>query len=344
MVKVSAPGKIHLIGEHAVVYGEPAILAAVGKRLFVEAEKHDAVKYVDLRWETDSKEWAVEDVLESTDRVLELWSHGTQTKDFSPLFNHIKADRYAGYRKAVVGIVMKKLGIKGGVKLAINCEFPTSAGLGSSSALSVAVVTAISELYEKQLSLSQINELSYDLEKIIHGTPSGGDNTASCYGGLIWFQKSSPQNVMMPLKEEISSMPEGFVLVNTREEKSSTGELIQKVRLLEESYRAPRIKEISKLVYEMKVALKSKKYDLMKDIINRDQQLLKELEVSTDEIDSIAEAVRKIGGAAKLCGAGGGGIMLCWHKDKDLLKRTISQLGYEPWETQLGVEGVRIEK
>jgi mevalonate kinase len=261
-----------------------------------------------------------------------------------PLFNMIKADRYACYRKAVVGLVMEKYGIEDGVSLAISCDIPTGAGVGSSSALAVAISAGMAELYNKQPSLDQTNEIAYELEKIIHGTPSGGDNTTCCYGGLIWFQKSSPKNVMISLKDEISSMPDGFVLVNTKAQKTSTGELIQRVRNLEEGFRSPRIKEIGQLVYEMKVALKNKKYDKMKEIINRDQQLLKELEVSTDEIDGITEAVRKVGGAAKLCGAGGGGVVLAWNKDKALLKKTISELGYEPWEMQLGVEGVRIVK
>jgi len=345
MVKVSVPGKIHLIGEHAVVYGEPAILSSIGLRLNVEFSKSQGVKYIDRRWDTENvQEWTVEDVLSTTKQIRELWQLGSNNGDFTPLLNLIKADRYAGYRKSVVGLVLEKLGIKEGVTLSITCDIPTGAGVGSSSALAVAFAAGISELYEKNLSLEKVNEIALELEKVIHGTPSGGDNTTCCYGGLLWFQKGDPRNIMMQLKEEIPTMPEGFVLVNMKGEKTSTGELIQRIRNLDESYRDTRIKEIGKLVYEMKVALKSGKYDMMKEIIIRDQQLLKELEVSTPEIDNVVSAIQKIGGAAKLCGAGGGGVVLCWNNDKEVLKKTIVDLGYEPWETQLGVEGVRIEK
>ena len=58
----------------------------------------------------------------------------------------------------------------------------------------------------------------------------------------------------------------------------------------------------------------------------------------------MAKAVKSIGGAAKLCGAGGGGVMLCYHEDKQKLINVIRNLGYKPWETKLGVEGVRVEK
>jgi len=58
----------------------------------------------------------------------------------------------------------------------------------------------------------------------------------------------------------------------------------------------------------------------------------------------VAKAVKSIGGAAKLCGAGGGGVMLCYHEDREKLITTIRALGLEPWESELGVEGVRVEK
>lgn len=343
MVTVSAPGKVHLIGEHAVVYGEPAIISAIGLRLKVDFSKHNSIRYIDTRWDSqDVQDWSVDDVLSTTQQVKELWKFCAEKKDFTSLFNMIKADRWAGYRKAAVGLVLDKLGLKDGVSLSISCEMPTGAGVGSSSALAVSLAAGISELHGKHLSLEQINELAFEMEKLVHGTPSGGDNTTSCYGGLIWFQKGTPKNVMMPLKEEIPVMPDGFVLVNTKGQKASTGELVQRVRNLEDSFKMPRIREIGQMVYEMKVALKSKKYDKMKEIINRDQKLLAELGVSTQEIDDITAAARKLGGAGKLCGAGGGGVVLCWHPNKELLKRTISDLGYEPWETQLGVEGVRV--
>ena len=81
----------------------------------------------------------------------------------------------------------------------------------------------------------------------------------------------------------------------------------------------------------------------MKEIINETQRNLAELGVSTFELDELAFVVREIGGAAKLCGAGGGGIMLCYHENKVKLIETIKGLGYRAIETELGVEGVRIE-
>jgi mevalonate kinase len=344
-ITVSAPGKVHFIGEHAVVYNEPAIISAIGLRLKIAMQKYGKVKYVDTRWDDDAPDWELEDVFETTQRVKELWKLGSEKKDFTPLFNMVKADRFSGYRKAAVGLVMERLGIRGGVSLRISSDIPTGAGgVGSSSALAVCLASGMAELYEKNLTRDEINGIAFEVEKIIHGTPSGGDNTTCCFGGLIWFQKGQPNNTMISLKDEITEMPKGFVLLNTKGIKASTGELVQRVRNLDAAYRDPRIKEIGKLTYEMKVALKNKDYERMKDIVNRDQQLLAELGVSTQEIDDIASVVRRIGGAAKLCGAGGGGVMLCWSQNAEALKKTIQGIGYEPWQVELGVEGVRVEK
>ncbi|MDI6721606.1 MAG: hypothetical protein QMD85_04400, partial [Candidatus Aenigmarchaeota archaeon] len=183
---------------------------------------------------------------------------------------------------------------------------------------------------------------AYELEKIIHGTPSGGDNSASCFGGLVWFQKSNP-NIIMPLKNEISYKLENFVLVNSGPPEKNTGELIQHVRDLSERIRNPIIKEIGKMTHEMKEVLKRKDFSRMKEIINKTQKNLSKLGISTKNIDEITSAVRGMGGAAKLCGAGGGGIVLAYHEDKDQLLRTIKDLGYDTIETELGAEGVRVE-
>lgn len=340
MARASAPGKVHLIGEHAVVYGEPAIIASIGKRTTVKAIGSKDVRYIDKRFNSGLS-WPLKEVEACREETAALWKKCAAKRDFSELFDFIKKDGYLNYQKAVIGIVLNKLNIDDGVTVTINSDVPVGSGLGSSSSLAVALVKAVAEAYNKKISPESVNEIAYELEKIIHGTPSGGDNSACCFGGLIWFQKSQLNNIITPLK--IHKL-ENFVLVYTGKQKKSTGELVQVVRNLNESYRNPRVKKIGMLANEMKDVLAKKNFRRMKEIINEDQKLLAELGVSIKEIDTIAEAVRKIGGAAKLCGAGGGGVMLCYNEDKEKLIQTIKDLGYEPWETELAVEGVRLEK
>ncbi|HUW72047.1 MAG TPA: mevalonate kinase [Candidatus Humimicrobiaceae bacterium] len=343
-IKVSAPGKVHLIGEYAVVYGEPAIITAIGNRTYVNINPAEDITYQDVAWPDISHTWKVEQVFEITQKTLDFWDEGNEKKDFSKLFSFIKENGYEGYRASVLGLAMKRLGINKGFSITIDSRIPTGAGLGSSASRAAATTKAIAELFQKNLSLEEINDIAFQQEKIIHGTPSGGDNSACCFGGLVWFKKAQPKNEIKSLKDEVPYRLENFVFVYTDPPQKTTGELVQLVRELDEKYRTERIKKIGEMSYEMLDVLKIKNFQRMKEIINQTQKNLAELKVSTKKIDEIARSVQEIGGAAKLCGAGGGGIVLCYHEDKNKLIDLIKNIGYDPWESELAVEGVKTEK
>ena len=343
-IKVSAPGKVHLIGEHAVVYGEPAIIAAIGNRTYVDISPAEDITYQDVAWPDISHTWKIDQVFKITQKTLDLRNKGNEKKDFSELFSFIKENGYEGYRATVLGLAMKNLGINQGFSVIIDSKIPTGAGLGSSASRAVATTKAIAELFGKELSLEEINDIAFEQEKIIHGTPSGGDNSACCFGGLVWFKKSQPKNEIKSLKEEIPYQLENFIFVYTGPPQKTTGELVQLARELDEDYRTERTKKIGEMCHEMLNVLKEKNFQRMKEIMNQTQKNLAELKVSTEKIDQIAESVQKIDGAAKLCGAGGGGIVLCYHEDKNKLIDLIKSIGYDPWESELAVEGVKAEK
>lgn len=343
MVTVSAPGKVHLIGEHAVVYGKPAIIAAIGKRTTVKAEKHEKARYKDNRFNVDA-EWTIEEVKKAADETRALWNKCNEEKKFSPLFEHVKANGYENYRKSALGILLQNIGIDSGVSVEINGDVPIGSGLGSSASLHGALAKGVAAAHSKELTTEEANEHAYNLEQIMHGTPSGGDNSACCYGGLVWFRKAQPKNEIASLREEIPHKLENFVLVNVGTPEKTTGELVQQVRDLDENFRNERMDNIEKLTNELRGVLRDKNYGRMKEIINETQKNLADVTISTPEIDKLCEAVKAIGGAAKLSGAGGGGNVLCWHEDVDKLKETIRSVGYEPMETELSVEGVRMEE
>jgi len=343
MIKTSAPGKVHLIGEHAVVYGEPAIITAIGNRTYVNISPAQDITYKDVAWPDILHTWKVEQVFEITQKILNLWKEGNEKKDFSGLFNFIKEKGYEGYQASVLGLAMKRLSINQGFSITIDSKVPTGSGLGSSASRAAAITKAIAELFGKKPSLEEINDIAFQQEKVIHGTPSGGDNSACCFGGLVWFKKDQSKNQIKSLKEEIPYKLENFVFVYTGPPQKTTGELVQLVRELDEGYREERVKKIGEMTHEMFEVLKRKDFERMEEIINQTQKNLSELKISTEKIDEISQAVQKIGGAAKLCGAGGGGIVLCHHKDKEKLADLIKNLGYDYWESELAVEGVRIE-
>lgn len=336
-VKASAPGKVHLIGEHSVVYGEPAIIAAVGRRVTVEASRAQYNQVIDRAMDREEK-FSVKEALGIADRLDRLWKEGDKKGDFSEMFKLFKEN----YLKAVVGKILQVLDTGGGVHLKVTSDLKPGAGMGSSAAFAVAAVRAISEVYGIELSLEKVNDIAYQLEKFAHGKPSGGDNAACCFGGLIWFKKGEPP-VIKSLRDEVPYRLEGFVLVYTGKPEKTTGELVQHVKNLKADFRNSRVKILGDSTRDMLEVLEAKDMDEVAKLMNVAQKNLKELGVSTDRIDNISEKVRDIGGAAKLCGAGGGGIMLCWHRDSEKLIKTLKDMGEKPMEADLGVPGVRIE-
>ncbi len=340
MATASAPGKVHLVGEHAVVYGEPTILAAVGLRTYCEAKKSEYVRIISKSRGTDER-FPLSEVMGETNRMLRLWGLCAKKGDFSGVIKEMKRDS-TRFKKVAVGLSLKMMGIEDGVTIKVWGDVPIGAGLGSSASLAAAIAKSISLEFGAGADVEKINEIAYECEKLSHGRPSGGDNSACCYGGLIWFQKEEP-NVIMSLKEEVPYKLENFCLVYTTKPLKTTGELVQLVGNLPENVRGPKVKDIGLCTRAMLEALKARDFDSVKVLINRAQDNLAGLGVSVDEIDEVVAKVRSIGGAAKGCGAMGGGIVLCYHENRDKLVETLRGMKLEPLEADLGVEGVRME-
>lgn len=338
MITCSAPGKTHLIGEHSVVYGEPAIIISVGKRAYISAEKSENLK-IYAQDINQKGEFSVSELKEFEEKLQQVWDNCFETKDFAPLYSLLKNEPL-GHIKAMIAKTMTELNINSPFSLKISSDIPIGSGLGSSAALSVTVPKTLSELFKSNLSLDEINQIAYKIESLAHGTPSGGDNSICCYGGALWFKKGTP-NVIEPLHLDFTM--KNFVLVFTGTPELTTGELVANVRSLDPEYRNPRVEKLGVHTQEMRECLAKQDFARIKELMNLAQELLSELGVSIDVIDRIHTAVKEINGGAKLSGAGGGGYMVCYHDDLQLLKQTIRELGYVPEQVELGVEGVRTE-
>ena len=146
-IKVSAPGKLMLMGEHAVVYGYPCIVTAVDKRLYVEAEKID----------------------EGEDKIV------------AP---QVKESRFV---LESIATFKEKFGISKSVKISTKGDFSHNVGLGSSSAVTVATFKALSLLFDVPMTNKQIFSLSYKVNLKIQGVGSGFDIAAATFGRTLYF-------------------------------------------------------------------------------------------------------------------------------------------------------------
>ena len=148
MVSCSAPGKIYLFGEHAVVYGETAIACAVDLRTRVRAEINDSI------------------VIQS--------QIGRTGIDFE--------------KHPYISSVIEKMGeiapIRG-VFLEVDSEIPVGSGLGSSAAVTIASIGALNELFGCGLSLNEIAKLGHQIEISVQGAASPTDTYVSTFGGVV---------------------------------------------------------------------------------------------------------------------------------------------------------------
>lgn len=311
MIKVSAPGKIHLMGEHAVVYGMPALLTAINLRLSVTIEP--AKELTIAIKDTAAKEFVMHaiDIVKKEHRV-------TSVNPFS---------------------------------LSVSSDIPFGYHLGSSAALSVATVGAVIYHAKKLWNPQEINRLAYEVEKKQHGNPSGGDNTAVTFGGFLWFRKELEfLKSMWQIPLHFENDEYTFSLVNTGKPEETTGEMVQLVakHYKENNLRMMNIfRENEEQTRCVAQALKNKDYELLIQSIKKGEQTLEQMGVVSKEVTPFIRGVEKHGAAAKILGGGGKkhsvGFVLVFHHKKTNIVELANQHNYSVQPIVLGEEGIRLE-
>jgi len=284
----AAPGKIILAGEHAVVYGQPALAVPVFK---VQAR---AVVQANPTAETD--------------RVM-IYAPGIALESS---LDDLDADHPLA---RVINLVKEELTVPRlpALTLRIASDIPIAAGLGSSAAVSAAVVRALSGFLGCRLSDERVSALTYQAEKIHHGSPSGIDNTVIAYQRPVYYRQGTPV--------EPFEIPEPFTLViGDTGVPSLTSETVGAVRRgwknNPERYQTL-FDQIGELVRSVKKHLMKGDLSRVGPLLTENHTLLKDLGVSTPELDRLVEAAVEAGAlGAKLSGGGGGGNMIALIKSR----------------------------
>ncbi len=307
-------GKAILFNEHFVVYGVPAIVSAIGKYTVAKVTSEGSeFKFEDDRGATPSYK---KDKLEQ------------QKDSFDRIFKKMRLDNS-----------------KNGIKIELGGNLYAASGIGASAASCVAVARALSEHFNLNLSDDEINDIAYEGEKGYHGTPSGIDNTASTFGGLIWFEKGEP-NIM----EKISlPNPVRIVMGNTGKVADTTA-AVAGVR--ERKEKDPeKYKKIfnraENIAYLAKRALQEENYKEVGKLMNENHKLLQQIGVSSRELDFLVGIAREQGAlGAKLTGGGLGGNMIALTPGKDLqenVANAIEKEGFQVLKTTIGVARESVE-
>jgi mevalonate kinase len=323
-VIASAPAKIILLGEHFVVYGEPAIVMAIDKRVYARVEKRN-----DNRLHVRSMDLNLEVFFENGSFRVEQGDLKEAKTKLEPV-------------KQAIEKVMEKHGQHVGLDIEINSTVPVGAGLGSSAAVIAATTAATGAILDVKLSKEDILRITYTAEKIVHGTPSGVDPAISTMGGTMLFQMDTG---FKPLEVK-TNIP--LIIGDTGVERSTRVQ-VEKVRDLVDKY--PRVTEhlmnaAREIVLRAIEALKENDLETLGTMMNINHALLYGIGVSDESLERLANVARKAGAlGAKLTGAGGGGCMIALAREEKLeqVSEAIQRSGGRPFVARKTEEGVRIE-
>jgi len=304
-------GKVILFGEHFVVHGIPGIVSAIDST--TEAKVRKTGNQIVIKDERKTAKGYSQEKklqqLESIDRML------------------------------------KKMGInhETALEIWIGGTLPGFSGLGASAASSVAIARAIAETFNMKLTDERINNIAYEGEKAYAGTPSGIDNTAATFGGLLWFQKNligdSNSIETLHIREPIDIIIGSTgIVANT---KAMVEGVANRKRESTEKYNAI-FRRAEEIAFAGKKALLDFNLDKVGELMNENHHLLQQIGVSHEILDRLVEIAIKQGAyGAKLTGGGGGGCMTALTPGTTLQKKVakaIEKEGYEILSTRIGVE------
>jgi mevalonate kinase len=279
MTKSSAPGKIILFGEHAVVYGRPALAVPV-------TQVHADVEITD----SDS---------------AGIWIQAPGIHLHAEL-NTLPSDHPIA---AVIHnlFFLSRVSPFPSLNIKITSSIPVASGLGSGAAVTVALTRALSTHINYSMTDEQINAFAYEIEKLHHGTPSGIDNTVVTYAKPVYFIKGQAM--------EIFKVGQAFtIVIGDTGISAPTKESVADVRKLWEADKAKWESVFDKagaIANQAREKTESGKWNDLGALMDQNHALLQELTVSSPELDKFVLTARTAGAlGAKMSGGGRGGNMI----------------------------------
>ncbi len=271
-----APGKIILFGEHAVVYGRPAIAAPVFQlqayaRVFADHECIVEAPDIGHRVRVEN------------------------APDDNPLAR-------------IVRLVCNHLGQPlPAWRVEVRSDIPIASGLGSGAAVAAAIARALLAAFEAEISPEQLSALVYEVERLHHGSPSGVDNTVVVYSRPVWFVRGQPP-------EPFAAGAPLHLLVADTGVASPTRIAVGDVRAAWQADPGRfemLFDRVGALVWQARRWIEDGQTAALGEAMNENHTLLNAIGVGSEELDRLCEAARSAGArGAKLSGGGRGGNMI----------------------------------
>jgi len=330
IVRALVPTKVTLLGEHTVVYGEPAIVIALDKRLIIEMRRRN-------------------------DNVITIRSSGLTIPNIEYIltpdsYPQVRVDsaivsRFFSYIIQALSIVEEELSVRRkGVDILVESSLPPGVGLGTSAAISVGTIAAYSFLQGHVLEPREIARLGHRVELSVQGAASPMDTSATTFGGMLYIEPSRDIVEKLPITDI-------HIVVGYVPKKFTTAELVRQVRNLRNKYGElinPIIKVAGSIVKNARKALEKRSLEKLGELMNIFHGILEALGVVETEVARIVHVLRLAGAlGAKMSGAGGGGAFVALarsKKDAETLRNVIKSLGASVVDAGIANEGLRIEQ
>ena len=279
MTKASAPGKIILFGEHAVVYGRPALAVPV-TQVHADVDVSDAVR-------------------------PGIWIDASAVNLHAEL-NTLASDQPLA---AVINNLFFLLRISPfpNLEIQISSTIPVASGLGSGAAVTVALTRALAAHLSHPMSAEEINAFAYEIEKLHHGTPSGIDNTVVTYAMPVYFVKDQPIETFKVGQPLTLVIGDTGLAAPTRE---SVGD-VRRLWLDDKRRWETVFDKVGEVSFKARRVIQAGKWELLGELMTENHALLQTMTVSSPELDRLVGAARDAGAlGAKMSGGGRGGNMI----------------------------------
>jgi mevalonate kinase len=349
MTVVSVPGKVILMGEHAAVFGRPALVAALDRRLRVEIEPGDAGVRIELDDIGSRTSLSWQGVVRYTRRVRRRWQAFAADPQRVP-WSEVRGRDRAHLPTVALGEVVEHLGVEGPpLLLRIRSDIPVGAGFGSSAALAVGVVVASLRFLGARARQAELDRLALDVERRQHGTPSGVDSATVLRGGVLWARRSGDRLLLERIASR-SPFLERLHLYSTGAPQESTGEVVAEVgRRVRERGLEPLLERMERCCRELRRVLEGEEgEEVAAQAMRECEACLEELGVVPPPVREVVRQVEAAGGVAKISGAGalsgsGAGSLLVYHPDPARLARCSTLARMTRVVAPLGAGGAREE-
>jgi len=335
-MKAISPGKLILSGEHAVVYGRPAIAIAVDRyattTITPQISKLISFSLLNLRYKDSFTIQTLREIKHRLAKKYQMFIHSEcgirdvlQTPFELAQFTLINFLDHLNSK------------ILNGFKVKTDSTIPIGCGMGSSAAVVLSVIQAIAAYFTIDIKKEKMIKMGYEAERLQHGFPSGLDLYASLYGGYVHFQ--SGNNIKTYDFPDVT-----MFMVNTGTPTVTTGECVTHVadhfktdiRLWD---------EFETVANEMHQALQDQRIAKIQDLIRYNHQLLARINVVPEKVQRFITDLEQVGAAAKICGAGAvagdnGGMVLIASEDESAIKSVCNQYVYSYSRVKGAIRGL----